>query len=52
MSQLYDITIVGGGPVGLFCCLLRPPTSSQSPNHRLLPQLGGSLPSSTLRNKS
>lgn len=34
MSQLYDITIVGGGPVGLLQPLC-PPTPSQGSNHRL-----------------
>ena len=34
MSQLYDITIVGGGPVGLFAAFYAHLTS-QGPNHRL-----------------
>ncbi len=50
MSQLYDITIAGGGPVWPLLPL-RPSMPSQSPNHRLLPSSVASLPSSTLKNK-
>ena len=35
MSQLYDITIVGGGPVGLFAAFYAHLRQSQGPNHRL-----------------
>ena len=42
MSQLYDITIVGGGPVGLFCSLFMPTYAKpRSKSIDSLPQLGG-----------
>ena len=52
MSQLYDITIVGGGPVGLFAAFYAHPTPSQGPNHRFpSPARWTNLPSSTLKRK-
>ena len=49
MSQLYDITIVGGGPVGLFAAFYAH-LRCQGPNHRLSsPTRWTTLPFSILK---
>lgn len=41
MSQLYDITIVGGGPVGLFAAFYAHLRQAKVQIIDSLPQLGG-----------
>ncbi|MDU4441626.1 MAG: NAD(P)-binding protein, partial [Streptococcus mitis] len=41
MSQLYDITIVGGGPVGLFAAFYAHLRQAKVKIIDSLPQLGG-----------
>ena len=52
MSQLYDITIVGGGPVGLFAAFYAHLRQAKVQIIDALPQLGGQPASSTLKSKS
>ena len=53
MSQLYDITIVGGGPVGLFLLPFTPIYAKpKSKSSTLFPSSVVNQPSSTLKSKS
>lgn len=49
MTQLYDITIVGGGPVGLFTAFYAHLRQAKVKIIDSMPQLGDSLPFSILR---
>ena len=52
MSQLYDITIVGGGPVGLFAAFYAHLRQAKVQIIDSLPSSVVNQPSSTLKSKS
>lgn len=52
MSQLYDITIVGGGPVGLFAAFTPTYAKPKSKSSTPFPSSVVNQPSSTLKSKS
>ena len=51
MSELYDITIIGGGPVGLFAAFYANLRQAKVQIIDSLPQLGVNLLSFILKNK-